>query len=163
MRNLIVVNKTSREISIISNKDYNSSVLILGSIKEKGVLTKFYSMSTECNDFCKGSVEDIIETLKEEVVCFIDFDSDVEGNKTNYIEITNREEFEDNKNDYTHILQVDGDCGYNLYLLHTSTWSESANEIAKENGFERHDHDSEKFIGCPFNDEDCVNILLNDL
>jgi len=73
MKNLIVVNKISRELSVISNEDYNSTILILGSVKKEGVLMKFCSMSTECNNFCEGSVDEVLETLKDEVVDFIDF------------------------------------------------------------------------------------------
>jgi len=58
---------------------------------------------------------------------------------------------------YTHILLVDG---VNLYALDLKDYKESANEIAKLNGKDYYDDESDVFFGCGFDDADLVQELI---
>lgn len=77
MTKYAVVNKESKEVSIITAQQYvdnMSNLMKLGSVKKHNeFLLKFSSMSSECNNFYEASENDIIETLTDEVVDYIDF------------------------------------------------------------------------------------------
>lgn len=72
----------------------------------------------------------------------------------------NRESFEEAKETgYTHILEVDN----RVYAIHIDSFDDSANEIAFNHGYKAYDSNSDKFMGCGFDDEQAIQIFLGEI
>jgi hypothetical protein len=77
-----------------------------------------------------------------------------------FTEIYSKEEFDNLKDCYDFILQIESN---RTFLIKEKLYQCSSNLIAKLCGYNYHDHNNDNFIGCGFDDEECVDLILDNI